>query len=102
MFDFRTHFRNLYEFFYDQGNSDKAHAFHFIQSWENKIAPTNIKRWNIKINQYLSHISYRRVTEIYNGWAVKEMYDHFITLINQFISELSEEFLTNELKSLKS
>lgn len=97
---FLTHFRNLYEFFYDGGNSDKAHAFHFIESWRNKVPPSNIRIWNIKINQYLSHISYRRVTEIYSGWAVEEMYNHFINLINEFISELPSEFSNDELKRL--
>ena len=96
---FLVHIRNLYEFFYQDGNGDKSHAQHFIKEWV-KVPDKKIKDFYIKINHYLSHLSYNRVIKIYEPWNIKRIYTHFKLLIKEFLKILPDKYLNKELKQL--
>jgi len=96
---FLMHSRNLYEFFYVGGNGDKARASHFVKEWI-KTPPDEIKKWIIRINQYLSHLSYNRVIEKYKPWDITFIYGHFKSLITEFLSGVPNSYLSPELKIL--
>jgi len=97
---FLLHLRNLYEFFYGSKKDYYAHAGHYIKSWESRTATKEIKRWNTQINNFLSHLSYARVLEVYDYYPVTMLYIHYRGLVIDFLGELPEEYMTQKLKDL--
>ncbi len=102
---FLTHIRNLYYFFYEGGNSDWMSARHYLPKWREKIIlPKDIKEYNIRIQHYLSHLSYRRADPDFKyKWKPLEvglLYLHFRDLIIRFSKEVDEKYLTKRLKVL--
>jgi len=95
-----TYLRNLYEFFYRDGNGDKAHAKHYISNWENKKPFVALKKWNIQMNTHLSHLSYTRVDGTYKPYPLDELYNHYVELIMDFLNGLEKEYMTPTLKKL--
>ena len=99
---FLIHIKNLYEFFYGNVRGYRyVHAGHYIKKWGNKKPLSEVKLWKIKINQYLSHLTYERVTEKYTPLPFGDLYKHFRKLIIDFLGELPSEYLTPKLKELR-
>jgi len=97
-----THMRNLLEFFYKHGNGDKAHAEHFIPTLEIRKFPPEVEKENIQINNFLSHLSYVRVTKEYKHYKIDMLYNHLRELIINFLRELElqNKYFTQNLKKL--
>jgi hypothetical protein len=98
--DFLVHIRILYEFFYKFEKGNKAHAGDYIESWKDKKSPPEIEKWNMQINNFLSHLSYERVNKKYNPYPVFMFYGYFGNLVINFLSELSDKYKTPSLKKL--
>ena len=99
--DFLVHTKIFYEFFYGNPNSkSKAHAGHYIKSWEDKQPPKDIEEWKDRINIFLSPLSYVRVTEEYKRYPIDFLYEHFRGLVIDFLKELPEEYEIIGLKRL--
>jgi len=98
---FLTHIRNLYEFFYKPGNIDWASAEHYISEWKSKRKlPENIKNYNIRINHFLSHLSYRRVDTEFKPYEIDILYKHFEEILKYFFSLLPEKYKTPKIIKL--
>ena len=95
-----THIRNIYEFFYGSGKGNKAYAGHYIGSWKNKKAPLKVKKWYIQINNYLSHLSYERVTGKYELYPINTICGHLLVLVKDFLNELPDKYMTTTMKEL--
>ncbi len=104
--DFLVHVRILYEFFYETGKKDTSYATDFIKNWKVKEPLEGIKKWKIQINNYLSHLTYTRVTQAegkhsYELYPVDVLYYHFRNLTIEFLSNIPKEYaLKFNLKDL--
>ena len=95
-----TYLRNFYEFFYEDGNGDKAHAKHYILNWEIKNPFKEIRKWNTQMNTHLSHLSYTRVRGEFKQYPIDELYNHYMGLAIIFLNEIPQKYITPNLKKL--
>ena len=101
LIDFLVHIRIFWEFFYGNPESkDKAHAGHYLEDWKDKKSPSDIKEWKERINIFLSHLSYARITKTYKRYPIDFLYLHFRELAIDFLKNLPKEYLTENLGNL--
>ncbi len=90
-----THLRNLYEFFYGSKNNSNPRAAHYIL-WE-KTPPVELEEIKIKMNLYLSHLSYHRVGKDFKSWDMVWV-DHFEELFMEFMENIPKKYLDPSLQ----
>lgn len=101
---FLVHVRTLYEFFYNSGGSNLAHAKDYLEGvWENPIELQGIERWNTQINNYLIHLSKERglqKSKPYTFYPIGVLYRHFKRLVIDFLHQLLKNTKNDILQSL--
>lgn len=98
--DFLVHTRILEDFFYGNPESKSdAHAKHYVEDWD-KQSPKDIEEWRERINIFLSHLSYARVTKEYKKYPVDYLYNHFKGLTIEFLNKLPEKYIFPDLENL--
>lgn len=97
---FLTHIRNLYEFFYGSGEKGLAYAGHYIKSWKDKKPSPDIRELYVRLQVFLSHLSYARTTKKWEPYPIDSLYFHFRDLTIEFLSNFPEESLPEKLNNL--
>ncbi len=101
---FFTHIRNLWEFFYgvNKNPSKEPRAIHYLPNWNLKPSKDSRELYG-RINDYLSHLSYERVTgtgpQLLSFFFVS--YVHIKGLTKEFLENLPEKYFDKNLEELK-